>query len=177
MSDSNYAVNFKKAIKLKLSANATPLEKSELNSSENLSYENEINNDEYVIASVQIQPSNYMNTNKLYAFMCFDKTISIGDKVVCDTSNGYVIGTVKQIMSKQKYDGPKATREIAVKFNSDEFKAAAKLRARKNELITNIKSKINDYCAEHPIEAAKRLSLSCQSLSELVAEYENISEE
>lgn len=86
----------------------------------------------YRIAIVNL--INEPNTTKPYAFALFDTYIICGDYVLCDTSYGYKVAHVIDIVDKEDYDGCIVTREIICKVNLNPYLERKAERARKKEL-------------------------------------------
>lgn len=74
------------------------------------------------------------NLYKEYAFALFDNNVEVGDKVLCDTAEGYNVAEVISIVSKEEYVGCTVTKEIICKCDFTEFKNRATVRQQKKEL-------------------------------------------
>lgn len=74
------------------------------------------------------------NLYKEYAFALFDNNVEVGDKVLCDTAEGYNVAEVISIVSKEEYVGYTVTKEIICKCDFTEFKNRATVRQQKKEL-------------------------------------------
>lgn len=72
-----------------------------------------------------------INIAKIYAFALFDEDISVGDYVLCDTSQGYNVAKVEEIQSQIDYSETIVTREIICKVDMKQHKQRKLNRQRK----------------------------------------------
>ena len=84
------------------------------------------------------------NTVKGYAFALFDNDIEVGDLVLCDTSNGYSVAKVEEIISKADYEGTTVTKEIICKVDFTEFNNRKENRAKATKLKAEMDKKIKE---------------------------------
>lgn len=99
-------------------------------------------NGNYNIAWVQFVQGT--NTTKEYAFALFDKgCISVGDLVLCDSSNGYGVAKVTKIMSQEECNIP-VMKEIICKVDFTAFEKRKELRRQKEALKKQMDKMVAD---------------------------------
>ena len=84
------------------------------------------------------------NTVKGYAFALFDNNIEVGDLVLCDTSNGYGVAKVEEIISKTDYEGTTVTKEIICKVDFTDFNNRKENRAKAVKIKAEMDKKIKE---------------------------------
>lgn len=84
------------------------------------------------------------NTVKGYAFALFDNDIVVGDHVLCDTSHGYGVAQVVEIIPYNEYSGFSVTREIICKVDFTEFNNRIELRKKKEALKKQMDKMVAD---------------------------------
>lgn len=75
-----------------------------------------------------------INTTKKYAFALFDENVSVGDCVLCDTSQGYNVAKVEEIQSQIDYSETIVTKEVICKVDMKQYEQRKLNRQRKANL-------------------------------------------
>lgn len=84
------------------------------------------------------------NTVKGYAFALYDNDITVGDLVLCDTSNGYNVAKVEEILSKSDYEGTTVTKEVICKVDFTNFENRKENRAKAIKIKAEMDKKIKE---------------------------------
>ena len=84
------------------------------------------------------------NTVKGYAFALFDNTIDVDDLVLCDTSNGYNVAKVVEIIPKNEYNGCTVSKEVICKVDFSDFENRKANREEAKKLKVEMDKKIKD---------------------------------
>ena len=84
------------------------------------------------------------NTYKEYAFALFDCDVDVDDFVLCDTSMGYNVAKVTQIVSQDDYSGCTVTKEIICKIDFTNFNNRKELRKQKDDLKKKMDKMVKD---------------------------------
>lgn len=84
------------------------------------------------------------NTYKEYAFALFDCDVDVDDLVLCDTSMGYNVAKVTQIVSQDDYSGCTVTKEIVCKIDFANFNNRKELRKQKDDLKKKMDKMVKD---------------------------------
>ena len=87
------------------------------------------------------------NTSKEYAFALFNTdtdVVVIGNHVLCDTSQGYNVGKVTNIVPQGEYSGCTVTKEIVCKVDFTEFEKRKELRKQKEALKKQMDKMVKD---------------------------------
>lgn len=86
------------------------------------------------------------NTSKTYAFALFesDDVVCIGDHVLCDTSQGYNVGKVTDVIPQNEYSGCTVTKEIICKIDFTAFENRKELRKQKETLKKQMDKMVKD---------------------------------
>ena len=86
------------------------------------------------------------NTSKDYAFALFDSddVVLIGDHVLCDTSQGYNVGKVTNIIPQSEYSGCTVTKEIICKIDFAAFENRKEVRKQKENLKKQMDKMVKD---------------------------------
>lgn len=86
------------------------------------------------------------NTSKSYAFALFDSddVVLIGDHVLCDTSQGYNVGEVTNIIPQNEYSGCTVTKEIICKVDFTAFENRKEVRKQKENLKKQMDKMVKD---------------------------------
>ena len=104
---------------------------------ENMSFGNEVQGNYHVAMVRFIQGT---NTSKYYAFAMFEPeigSVAVGDKVLCDTTQGYNVAEVISIMSKDDYyedHSTLVTKEIICKVDFSSFDNRISVRRERQSL-------------------------------------------
>ena len=107
---------------------------------------------------------------KDYEFALYDEDVKVGDMVVCDTTQGYNIAKVKNIIEQDDYCGF-VTKEIVCKCDFKPFENRKKNRERKAEL----KKKLDKAVQENQnLMIYKALAKDNESIASLLKEYEEL---
>lgn len=104
--------------------------------------ENEMITGNYRVAMVKFVQGT--NTDKKYAFALFDADIYVDDCVLCDTQNGYSVGKIVEIISKDEYNGVEITKEIICYVRFDEWEQRKKNRAEAKKLKSEMDKKMKE---------------------------------
>ena len=113
------------------------------------------------------------NTTKHYSFALFDTNIVIGDKVLCDTSNGYGVAEVVEIMSKDSYSGSPVTKEIICKCDFTDFNNRATMRKQKQTIKAKMDKMLHD---NQELILYQAIADKNPEMAELLAMYKALSE-
>jgi hypothetical protein len=84
------------------------------------------------------------NTVKGYAFGLFDNDVEVGDLVLCDTSNGYNVAKVEEIIPKSEYNGTTVTKEIICKVDFTNYENRKANREKAVKLKAEMDKKIKE---------------------------------
>lgn len=84
------------------------------------------------------------NTIKGYAFALFDTDVNVDDLVLCDTSCGYSVAKVVEIVPKSEYEGVNVTKEIVCKVDFTNFETRKENRAKAAKLKVDMDKKIKE---------------------------------
>lgn len=84
------------------------------------------------------------NTSKKYAFALFDNEIVVGDFVLCDTSYGYQVTQVVEIIPYNEYSGINVSREVICKIDFTKFNRRKELRKQKESLKKQMDKMVAD---------------------------------
>ena len=104
--------------------------------------DNEMITGNYRVAMVKFVQGT--NTTKEYAFALFDEYISVDDCVLCDTSYGYSVGKVVEIINKDEYEGADVTKEIICFVNFADFEQRKKNREEAKKLKSEMDKKMKE---------------------------------
>lgn len=96
----------------------------------------------YKVALVQFLQGT--NTVKGYAFALFDDDIGVDDTVLCDTSHGYGVAKVTDIIPNKEYSGVAPTKEIICKVDFSAFEQHRINREKAQELQKEMDKKIKE---------------------------------
>lgn len=99
-------------------------------------------NGNYNVAMVQFLQGT--NTTTKYAFALFDNEVTYGNLVLCDTSNGYGVGRVMDIVSQDDYKGTQVTKEVICKVDFTAFEQRKENRAKAQKIQKEMDKKIKD---------------------------------
>ena len=94
----------------------------------------------YKVALVQFLQGT--NTTKGYAFALFDDDIGVNDTVLCDTSYGYGVAKVTEIIPNKEYSGVAPTKEIICKVDFSAFEQRKVNREKAQELQKEMDKRI-----------------------------------
>lgn len=123
----------------------------------------------YIVAKVVFLQGR--NTITPYSFALFDKDISVGDMVLCDTQNGYVVGKIQCLIPKEDYVGTTVTKEIICKVDFSEFEKRKENRKKKETL----KKHMNEMVKENQeLVLFQMLAEKNPEMKALLDEYNNI---
>ena len=84
------------------------------------------------------------NTDKKYAFALFNDELEVDDCVLCDTRNGYSVGKIVEIISKDEYNGVEITKEIMCYVDFSDFEQRKKNRAEAKKLKSEMDKKMKE---------------------------------
>jgi hypothetical protein len=111
------------------------------------------------------------NTTKKYAFALFDSSIGIDDIVLCDTSIGYQLAKVVDIVEQLDYNGTNVTKEVICKVDFTDFNKRAEERKRKAELKAKMDAMVKD---DKELMLYQMLAEKNPAMKEMLDEYKNI---
>lgn len=92
----------------------------------------------YLIAVVEFLGTDYEPTGSQYYFRLYDRNITAGDYVLCETSNGLRIGVVDMVTAEQEYyylDDYAVNRQVISKVDPTQYinrKLAIRNKIRRN---------------------------------------------
>ena len=84
------------------------------------------------------------NTDKKYAFALFNDELEVDDCVLCDTRNGYSVGKIVEIISKDEYNGVEITKEIICYVDFSDFEQRKKNREEAKKLKSEMDKKMKE---------------------------------
>lgn len=111
------------------------------------------------------------NTTKGYAFALYDNDITVGDLVLCDTSNGYNVAKVEEIISKSDYEGTTVTKEIICKVDFTNFENRKENRAKAVKLKVDMDKKIKEM---QELTLYEMMAEKCPELKEMLDIYKDL---
>ena len=120
---------------------------------------------------VNVQFLQGTNTNKCYAFACFDKDIYPDDLVLCDTAHGYGVGRVMSIHPKSEYEGCVVTKEVICKVDFSEFEKRKELRKQKDALKKQMDKMVAD---NQELILYQAIAEKNPEMAAMLAEYKNL---
>ena len=111
------------------------------------------------------------NTTKGYSFALFDSSIAVDDIVLCDTSVGYQVAKVIDIVEQLNYNGADVTKEIICKVDFSNFQKRIEERKRKVELKAKMDAMVKD---DKELMLYQMLAEKNPVMKEMLDEYINI---
>lgn len=111
------------------------------------------------------------NTTKGYSFALFDWSIMVDDIVLCDTSVGYQVAKVIDIVEQLDYNGADVTKEIICKVDFTNFQKRIEERKRKVELKAKMDAMVKD---DKELMLYQMLAEKNPVMKEMLDEYTNI---
>lgn len=111
------------------------------------------------------------NTTKGYSFALFDSSITVDDIVLCDTSVGYQVAKVIDIVEQLNYNGADVTKEIICKVDFSNFQKRIEERKRKVELKAKMDAMVKD---DKELMLYQMLAEKNPVMKEMLDEYTNI---
>lgn len=111
------------------------------------------------------------NTTKGYSFALFDSSIMVDDIVLCDTSVGYQVAKVIDIVEQLDYNGADVTKEIICKVDFSNFQKRIEERKRKVELKAKMDAMVKD---DKELMLYQMLAEKNPVMKEMLDEYTNI---
>lgn len=111
------------------------------------------------------------NTVKGYAFALFDNNIGVDDLVLCDTSNGYGVARVTEIIPQSEYKGASVTKEIICKVDFTDFEVRKENREKAKKLKVEMDKKIKDL---QELTLYEMMAAKCPELKEMLDEYKQL---
>lgn len=111
------------------------------------------------------------NTTKGYSFALFDSSIMVNDIVLCDTSVGYQVAKVIDIVEQLDYNGADVTKEIICKVDFSNFQKRIEERKRKVELKAKMDAMVKD---DKELMLYQMLAEKNPVMKEMLDEYTNI---
>lgn len=111
------------------------------------------------------------NTTKGYSFALFDSSIMVDDIVLCDTSVGYQVAKVIDIVEQFDYNGADVTKEIICKVDFSNFQKRIEERKRKVELKAKMDAMVKD---DKELMLYQMLAEKNPVMKEMLDEYTNI---
>lgn len=111
------------------------------------------------------------NTVKGYAFALFDNNIGVDDLVLCDTSNGYGVAKVTEIIPQNEYEGASVTKEIICKVDFTDFEQRKENREKAKKLKVEMDKKIKDL---QELTLYEMMAEKCPELREMLDMYKTL---
>ena len=105
---------------------------------------------------------------KDYCFLCYDE-VSIGDLVVVDTVNGFLLGRVTDL--EGSLPDSKVLKEVVAVVNEEPYKTRQAIAERKKELKKKMDARVKKLQAE---AIYRLLAKEDHELADLLTEYEAI---
>lgn len=124
--------------------------------------------DHYLIAKVNFVKG--FNKSKEYAFRLYDTNIRVGDYVLTDSANDFVVAKVVNIISPNKYFGVAATKDIICKVDFSAWNRR-KESATINKLVTAMDKRVKE---NRNLCFYRELAKSDPELQHLIDRYDNI---
>lgn len=113
------------------------------------------------------------NKDKVYGFALFDKNVTEGDYVLCDTQNGYNVAKVIGIETIENY-GKGVAKEIVCKVDFSAYEHRKEVRKQKTE----IKAKLDKAIQENQdLVLYETVAKSNTQVAELLDRYKALLEE
>lgn len=113
------------------------------------------------------------NKDKVYGFALFDKDVTEGDYVLCDTQNGYNVAKVIGIETIENY-GKGVAKEIVCKVDFSAYEHRKEVRKQKTE----IKAKLDKAIQENQdLVLYETVAKSNTQVAELLDRYKALLEE
>ena len=103
-----------------------------------------------------------------YSFRCFDEA-EIGDIVVCDTVNGFVVGEV--ISLESSIPEAKVLKEVVAIVDTRDFEDRKRNAERKSELKKKMDKKIKQL---QDVTLYERFAEHDSELADMLAEYKTL---
>lgn len=138
---------------------------------EDMAFGNEVQGN-YNVAMVRFIQG--MNTSKHYAFAMFEPeigSVAIGDKVLCDTANGYNVAEVVEIMSKNAYSEAHSTvvtKEIICKVDFSAFNNRITVRRERQSLKAQMDKLVQE---NHDLILYQAIADKNPDMAVLLAQY------
>ena len=111
------------------------------------------------------------NTVKEYAFALFNDDIYEGDCVLCDTTCGYGVARVVNIIPKLEYDGTKVTKEIICKVDFDDYNHRIETRKKKEAIKKQMDKMVKE---NQEIVLYQMLAKQNPEMENMLREYQNL---
>lgn len=111
------------------------------------------------------------NTVRGYAFALFDNNIEVNDLVLCDTSNGYSVAKVTEIIPQSEYEGTSVTREIICKLDFTDFETRKENREKAKKLKVEMDKKIKDL---QELTLYEMMAEKCPELKDMLDAYKKL---
>lgn len=123
----------------------------------------------YLIARVTFVKG--FNTSKEYAFRLYDTNIRVGDYVLTDSANDFVVAKVVNIISPNNYFGVAATKDIICKVDFSAWNRRKENAAAINKLVTAMDKRVKE---NRNLSLYRELAKSDPELQNLINQYDNI---
>ena len=111
------------------------------------------------------------NTVQGSSFALFDNNIGVDDLVLCDTSSGYNVARVTEIIPQSEYEGVSVTKEIICKVDFTDFEARKENREKAKKLKVEMDKKIKDL---QELTLYEMMAAKCPELKEMLDEYKQL---
>ena len=114
-----------------------------------------------------------MNTTKRYSFALFDNDVNCDDLVLCDTSTGYGVAKVLNILSQEEYEGKGVipTKEIICKVDFTNFEKRKELRKKKDSIKKQMDKMVKD---NQELVLYQMLAEKNPEMATMLEEYKNL---
>ena len=114
------------------------------------------------------------NTYTSYSFALFDDNINIDDLVLCDTTKGYNVAKVVNIVNQEEYSGVTVTKEIICKVDFSDFNRRKEARKRKE----TIKNQMDRFVKQNQeLVLYQMLAEKNPEMKAMLEEYKELSNE
>ena len=130
----------------------------------------------YLIAKVTFV--NGFNTSKQYAFRLYDSSIHVGDYVLTDSANDFVVAKVVDVIIPSLYHGVEATKDIICKVDltawnrrkAERVKQMAD-KAKLDKLVSAMEQHVKD---NDNLSLYRQLATNDPALQKMINEYDRI---
>ena len=111
------------------------------------------------------------NTVKDYAFALFDNTVQKGDHALVDTSNGYHVVRIVDIVDKDLWEGASVTKEVICKVDFTDY--LNRREVRKNKAI--LKNKMDALLKNNQeLILYQAIAEKSPEMAQMLAEYQKL---
>ncbi len=131
-------------------------------------------NDKMLVGNYNVAMVKFLqgtNTVKGYAFALFDNNIRVDDFVLCDTSNGYGVAKVTEIIPQDIYEGASVTKEIICNVDFTDFEQRQENRKQAKKLKAEMDKKIKTL---QELTLYEMMAEKCPELKDMLDTYKKL---